>query len=544
MKRIWLLIWVALCLGGALWAALGLQATVESAAAAKVDSMAREEETLAGLKAHAAGQSVEVDGLAYRKSDIDQVMRALGEDLRVQGPFDKELAHNPVRRVVNRTTLIPRPEGWGVLAATNLGVHLRGIAGSQNEAERLGLAIRSAGQLTRGFSNDLAVDGEAFIESDHLEQTLQTIPPLTAAAINSGVLAVARWGGNWVQLDVTKPAEVLRREVLSTGLPPEAWETDLFSEVSRVRSSRDAFLADEEEKQRKGKLAPGHVVMAVRGSEILLRGELGSEKACSLLADAIKVSNPDRILIDELAHSIHRKPENSPKMLASALPRIPPGLLVKSLTVGTPDSGWKSQDLEQLDVENLNTITQEMLPEGLDRRLVLPDLGTCLSWLNSIDGSPMQRGGAKSPAFLMITAVGSHIYLRGAVAEEAVRTQIEAAARRLYSSRELDLAVRLDSTCTPIGQALQTLATLPPPPPLETAGIIAFAFDGEEWRTKPALGRYLEAEGLQQSGLLPDGVSVNLIMPDVLAVSPAVKAHLLSLSKGPPGIPVQSSSQP
>ena len=51
-----------------------------------------------------------------------------------------------------------------MLAATGSAVHLRGFAASDDEANRIGLAVRSSGQLGREFNPDLAVDGEVFIE--------------------------------------------------------------------------------------------------------------------------------------------------------------------------------------------------------------------------------------------------------------------------------------------------------------------------------------------------------------------------------------------
>lgn len=544
MKRIWLLalLWGALCLAGAVWAALGLQGDLGRLAR---EELARQGDVAAGLQVSARGQDLFLSGTTNRQGDMERVAKGMAVHLHLRGPFGAGDRWQPVRRVVNEIAVVPRPEGWGVLAATASAVHLRGVAGSENEANRIGLAVRSSGQLvTKALVNDLAVDGELFIESDQLESTIQSVPALTSEVVKRGLLAVTTWGRKWLELDVTKPAELLRRQVLAEGLPAEAWETDLFAEVERVRDNREDYAARELEKHRLESLAPGHVVMAVRGSQILLRGELGSEQACELLGDAIRVACQDRVVIDELAHSSHRKPEDSPKLLASTVPRLPSGLLAKYLAVGTPDLGWKALDLDALDVENQETLGQAMLPAGLDRRLVLPDVSTGLVWINSIESAPTQRDVTRKPSYFMLAAVGSHVYLRGAVAEEAVRTQVEAAARRLYGSRELDVAVRLDATCLPIGQALQTLSTLPPPPSMDMAGILAFAFNGDEWHVKNMLMRWLEPEELGKSGLVPAGTSMNLLMPDVLAVTPAVKTHLARLSLGPPGIPVQSSSPP
>ena len=76
------------------------------------------------------------------------------------------------------------------------------------------------------------------------------------------------------------------------------------------------------------------------------------------------------------------------------------------------------------------------------------------------------------------------------------------------------------------------------------AGILAFAINGDEWHDKNMLMRWLEPEEQGKSGLVQAGTSINLLMPDLLAVAPAVKTHLARLSLGPPGIPVQSSSPP
>ncbi len=540
MKPIWLLalLWAVLCLGGAVWAALGLQGKLSGVVLAKLTAEGVDTES---LHVAVAGRSVKLTGTANRQSEIDRLIKLTGQELRLPGLFDKGLKLNPVRMVINEIRLVMRPEGWGVLAATGKAVHLRGIAGSEDEANRLELAVRSSGQLGRTFNSDLAVDGEIFLDSDDLETTIQSVPALTSEAVKQGVLAVAIWGKPWKVLEVARPAEVLRREVLALGLPETAWESDLFTEVERVRNAREAYASAEEEKQRMESLAPGHVIMAVRGSQVLLRGELGSQQSCELLVDAIRMAAQDRVVIDELAHSSHRKPEDSPRLLASTVPRLPTGLLTKFIAAGTPSTGWKTLDMDSLDQENQASLTQAMLPDGLDLRLAVPDVMTALSWINSIDAAPIQRDVARMPPYFMLTALGNHVYLRGAVAEEALRTQVEAAARRLYASRELDVDVRLDGACQTIGQALQTLATLPPPPSPETSGFIAFAFGGEEWRRKPVQARLLEPAGLLKSGMLPDGLSVNLFMPDVLAVAPAVKAHLRQLSLGPPGIPVQSS---
>ncbi len=535
------MLWAVLWLGGSVWSAGRLRAQVEHAAAAR---LAQAGEPLQNIRAQASGLTITLTGKASRQSEVERAMKLMQEEVRLPGLLGQAPDFNPVRQVDNEIVLELRSEGWGVLAATPSAVHLRGIAASENEANRISLAVRSAGQLGPAFTSQLTADGEAFIASDQLETTIRSTPPLTSQVVKQGLLAVTTWGREWQVLDISKPAEALRRDIVALGLPADAWDTDLFAEVVRIGDARSDWEAQEEEKQRLASLAPGHVVMALRGDQILLRGELGSEQACQLIADSVRITAKDCIVVDELAHSSHRRPAESPRLLATSLPPLPTGLLAKFIAVGTPDTGWKVLNLNLLEVENPASFTQAMLPAGLDLRLVRPDLATALVWINSIDSAPAQQDGSRITPYFMITAVGSHVYLRGAVAEESVRTQVEAAARRVYAGGELDVDVRLDATCLAIGQALQTLATLPPPPPPDTVGFIAFAFTGDEWHSKPIRPRLLEATGLQQSGLLPEGVSANTIMPDLLAVTPAVRAHLARLSLNPPGIPLQPASPP
>ncbi len=539
--RLLALLWGMLWLGGSFWAASSLRSTMQQHAD---ERLAQAGPLFKDIRPVVSGLSVTLTGKAGRASDLAQAADFMKSDLRIPSFLGSSYAFNPVRSVVNEITLELRPQGWGVLAATSGAVHLRGIAGSAMEANRLGLAVRSAGQLGPGFTSDLEADGERFIESASLETTLQSTPALTDQVKKLGLLAVTTWGRPWQMLDVAKPAETLRQDIQALGLPDDAWETDLYAEVERVRTARADHEADEKESQRLAALAPGHVILALRGEEVLVRGELGSERAAQLLADAIRLAAKDRIVIDELAHSSHRRPDETSRLLATSLPSLPSGMLVKFVAVGTPEAGWKVIEPEALNVEDLSTLTQAMLPTGLDLRLVLPDMKTSLVWLHSIDSTPIDRGGPRHAPWFMLAAVGKHVYLRGAVADEAVRTQVKAAARRLYSGRELDADVRLDASCLSLGQALQTLATLPSPPPVDAPGFIAFAFSGDEWHSQPASLHLLETSGLQASGLLPGGVSTNVLLPDILAVAPAVRSHLARLALNQHGLSPQPLSPP
>jgi hypothetical protein len=143
-------------------------------------------------------------------------------------------------------------------------------------------------------------------------------------------------------------------------------------------------------------------------------------------------------------------------------------------------------------------------------------------------------------AYIFLAFAGHRLLLYGAVPDEALRSQIGSAIRQRYSMLELTNHLRVDPDARAGELPMLTLGALPASPGAETSGLLALARVGEAWRTKPARASLLDATTLAQAGLLPEGMSVNTIMPDVLDAAPIIRAHLqLHERTSPPGIPQQ-----
>ena len=170
----------------------------------------------------------------------------------------------------------------------------------------------------------------------------------------------------------------------------------------------------------------------------------------------------------------------------------------------------------------------------------MPDMLAALAWLNSIDEAPVRLDGAKRMPHILLVASGERVFLRGAVADETTRSQVESAARKLYINRTIDSAIRLDTACAPMNGIMHTTTSFPDLPAVNTTGLIAVAVPGDIWHTKILRIDLLEASNLDRSGVLPEGISIHQIMPDVLDVADTVKAHIAKVNSAPRGIPLQT----
>jgi hypothetical protein len=226
--------------------------------------------------------------------------------------------------------------------------------------------------------------------------------------------------------------------------------------------------------------------------------------------------------------------------LVSTLPKLPPGRLATLLAIGTPQSGWTTLDIDAIDLQDDSTLGGDALPAGLDRRLVLPDVLSTVAWLHSINTKPAPRNPNLRVPHLLLAVIGDRVLVRGVVAAESERTQIETAARQRYDTRALEVAIRLDATCAPTDSILPTIGSLPAAPALNTTGLLAVAIAGETWRTHTLRVDLLDATGLEKSGLVPEDVPLLQLMPDVLAIADLAKAHLGTIQSAPPGIPLQT----
>lgn len=537
MKSWWLplLLWAVLWLAGSFWCAVGLQQDIAKAAQAALFNPEGPR-----LTAEARGRQVVLHGTVHRESDVQLAREKLASELRVPGLLSLGSKINPVESVRSEVEMDLKPEGWGLLVATSRQVRLIGQCGSAFESQRIEGSLAAGTRFTAPMRNDLIVDGDALVESDRLELTTGSPLEIRDENLKQGVIAFARWGSGWQRFDSAQPSEALRQQLLVAGLPAQAWPEGASDEVQRARVAHSHWIAAQQQEKRLAMLPPGHVVLAQRGDTLLLRGELGTPQLCSLILGAVTKASPQRRVVDELVPSVHRRPETDASLLASTVPPMAGGLLSKMLAVGTPASGWRRIDLTTLDIQDEGTFGPDILPLGLDLRLVLPDVLTALTWLHSINHEPFKPSEGKVLPHLLLAAAGDRVFLRGAVAEESVRAQIESAARRLYVGRVVDSSIRLDSACMATNTILQTVTSLPVLPAQNTTGLFGIAVAGQVWQSRPLRAAWLDEAGLAASGLLPLNVSAAQVMPDVLDLASPLAAHLGTVSQAAPGIPLQS----
>lgn len=542
MKRIWLLLllWAFLWLGGSAFCAWNLQTLIQRQA----NAVLAENTSRAGsapLVAQAQGRRVVLKGTLHRESDLKRAVEQVQGQTQLPGTFGLGAQLAPVEHVVvEQVQLQPKPTGWGILAASSQVVRLRGVAGSDFEVQSIAASIRGDASVHELLQNEIASDPQGLIEVEDLQPTLTSALPLTDQDRAACVLAFAKWGTPWVLVNLDQPLETIRRRLLDLGMPSDAWPQGVSSDVEMVRDQHFTWRTNEATRKNLDRQPPGHLVLAVRADTILLRGELGTESICSLVSQTVQHRAEKRRIIDELMHSTRRRPETDARLLASTFPSIPGGLLTKLLAIGTPASGWKLINLATIDIEDESTLGLSEIPAGLDPRLVMPDVLASVAWIHSIDDMPVSRFANMLQPYVLIAGVGEHVYVRGMVAEESTRSQIETASRKLYATRSVDCAIRVDASCAPSFDTPQTLATLPSMPALNTTGILAITTPGRSWKAKPMRSDFLDSDGLTRSNLLPDYVSAAQVMPDLLGISDEIRAHLARVLNGAPGIPLQA----
>lgn len=529
--------WAALWLVGSWWCAVDLEAAIQTGAS-KV--LLQAGIPMKRVEARASGQSVHLVGSVRQPGDVEKAVALISTSLQMPHSLGVQKSASAVRSVTAKLDVDLKPVGWGLLAINGAHVQLVGITSSTAESERLGTQLRRAFSGGSEVRVDLEADPEQVHEADAPTPSADQIEGFDPKALQLGLVAIVRWGGPWKMLDLERPLEKLRQESLTFGLPADLWEERLGGLVRRIQDVRRVALASQREQRRQESLPAGHVVLAVRADTILLKGELGSPQAERILREAVQRAVGTRRLVDELLHDPQRRPESDMRKLVAGMPSLPTGNSARFLAAGTADAGWRVIDLAQIDVEDANSILPGMLPAGSDRRLMIGDVASAAVWIHSISASSNTQPKIKPTAYFFLVLVGHRALLYGAVPDEGLRTQTESGIRQRYPALQLDSQLRVDPHSVAGESPLFTLGTLPAYPGAETSGLLAFALVGEEWRTKAARASLLEAATLAQSGLLPDGFPVNILLPDLLAAAPFIRSHLkLHEQTAPPGIPLQ-----
>ncbi len=529
--------WAALWLAGSWWTASDLEASIQSGA----DHVLQEAgHPFKHVQATAAGITVALTGMVPEAALADKAADLLRSRLQLPHQWLKSQPAGALIHIQTDLRVNEKPTGWGLLAANASSAQLFGITATAEEALRVVQALRPAFSGGPELASHLEVHPSLVIETETPSSPIESAEGFNREALSLGFVAITRWGQPWQILDLSRPFEQARQQGLALGIPASLWDEEIGGVVRGIQEARASALNALMEHRRLSSQPPGHVVLAVRADTVLLKGELGSHQAEKLLREAVTRSIGTRRLVDELLHDSQRRPDDDVRKLATELPPLPSGNTARLLAVGTLEAGWRVIDLEQIDIEDANSILPGMLPNGADRRLMIGDIAAAASWVYSISSSTSAPQPTRPTSYLFLVLVGHRSLLYGAVPDQAMKAQSESAVRKRYPTLELTSKLRVDPYSVAGESPLMTLGSLPPNPGAETSGLLALALLGEEWRTKPARASLLEAGTLAQSGLLPEDFPINVLLPDVLDASPIIRAHLsLHEKSSPPGIPLQ-----
>ncbi|WP_395753851.1 hypothetical protein [Prosthecobacter sp.] len=499
----------ALWLIGALVCLPALERDLQTAAQ---DILARQpvlQKRLGALHVEADGQVLRLNGSVRTPQDSRAIETTVNELVRAPTPLTGMLGRhlNPVSSVHNEIEIVPYPAGWLLLAAQGTQAKLLGSAATADEARDLARSVQESWSTQGGTAEGMpGADAENHDEAANVSATLRAVPGPHAAA----QAYLARIGQHWNELPLSKADEELYEEAHTLGVSEVEWQSQVLPVLKDLRAALKVQQLKQSEEERLAKLPPGYLFIAVRDREIIIRGEVGSEAIKQeLLEDALSTFSPRRVH-DEIRVSEARRPEGDFGPITTAL--LPEGDKTKgkSYFLGLSGGAWKSVDWQ---ITAKEQAWKDELPAGLKARAMQDDSAVLSTWLEGDNSHAPAPSQTLEPAFMALALFGDRAILSGQVAEEAVRSQLIAAARSAYGPRYLVMSddVHVRGDCEPSRGILHTVKCLPPPPAANSAGLFAIAKPGGNWTLIPVTRELVEAGGLAKSGSLPAGIPATII---------------------------------
>ncbi|MFO1482050.1 MAG: hypothetical protein U1F71_01685 [Verrucomicrobiaceae bacterium] len=496
---------------GALMLVPRMQRDLEAAAGRALENQGTLQHRLDHLRLSFEGQQALLRGSVRTIQDRLTVETTVRDLVRAKTPLSGSLGLrlNPVSSVLNEIEVMPNAPGWLLLAANGTNARLFGNAASEFEARDLQRSVQESWSAHGGVGAGDAIpaDDGKLDEAADVSATLRSIPlPQPEARAH-----LARIGQAWRELQLQKSDDSLRAEARAVGVTDTQWDQIVLPALHELRAARRQQVAAAAEHEHQLRLPAGHVFVATRGTQVILRGEVGSESLKqTLLNDALATFAPRRVH-DAIRVSATRRHAGDFGPITTAL--LPKGDAAddKSLFIGFTNESWKVVDWQ---VASDARPWQKLLPGGVDAGLLQNDSAALIDWLQ---GSSASMDGTTSPqlmpSFITLAVFDQKVMISGQVAEEATHAQIIAAARRTYSPRFLVLhdSLHLRSDCRPSNGIQHTLRSLPAPPEKASTGIFAIASPGESWTVIPATPALVEAGGLAESGRLPAGLPASLL---------------------------------
>ncbi|MDZ4405448.1 hypothetical protein [Prosthecobacter sp.] len=486
-----------------------MQRDLEAAAQSTLAQQATLAQRLGRLHLAFDGQQAHLTGSVRTIQDRLTIEAAVRDLVSAPTPLTGCLGQrlNPVSAVINEVEVAPYPPGWLLLAATGIRARLLGTAANDYEARDLAHSVQESWSAKGGMAEGTpGTDGDNHDEVANVSTTLRGVPPPQPTA----QAHLARIGQPWQEMSLSKTDEALLAEARTLGVSESEWRQNVLPVLRELRGTLKQQHLAEAESTRLAGLPPGHLFIAARDSQVILRGEVGSvTMKRAILDEALAVFAPRRVH-DEIRVSPQRRPTGDFGPITTAL--LPSGKEknARSFFLGLGGDAWKPVDWQIAAAEQS---WKKELPAGLAPALLQHDSTTLTGWLQD-DGTHTPAPSLQpEPAVITLALFGSKAVLAGQIAEESVRAQLIAAARQAYGPRILVLSdgVRVRGNCQPASNILHTLKSLPPPPSAGSAGVLAIATPGSTWTHISVTQELIEAGGLAKSTQLPAGIPAGLI---------------------------------
>ncbi len=504
---------------------------MERALAAAAQNALSQQPTLASrlgrLRLDFDGQQAHIAGSVRTAQDRQAIAAAVRDLVRAPTPLTASLGLrlNPVSVVRDDIEITPYPPGWLLLAATGPQARLLGTAATDYEARDLLRSVQESWSSQGGVvAGTLATDAATHDEAASVSRTLRGVPapPQTAQA------HLTQIGQPWQEIPLHLPDDVLLAKAQALGVSTDAWQQQVLPALHELRGTLTQQQLAEAERRRQAGLPPGHLFIASRENEVILRGEVGTAvMKRDILDAALAVFAPHRVH-DEIRVSPQRRPSGEFGLITTAL--LPTGQTAaeRSLFLCFGGTAWQAVDWQ---IASAEQSWRQTHPADLPPALLGDDSATLTDWLNGARAAApaMQL----QPSFISLALFDSKAILSGQIAEEALRAQLIAAARQAYAPHLLvsadDLHVR--GNCQPAtAEVFHTLKSLPPAPAANSAGSFAIATPGSTWQLLPITPALVQAGGMAKSTQLPAGISPGLIEELSATALELLRLRLSSLS--------------
>jgi osmotically-inducible protein OsmY len=521
-----------LWLVGALLLVPQMQRDLDAAAQSVLAGQAALEKRLGRMQLVFDGQQARLTGSVRTPQDRHLVETAVRDLVRVPTPLTGSLGLrlNPVSHVLNEIEVSPYPPGWLLLAATDTRARLLGAAANDYEARDLARGVQADWGAKGGSAEGTPdIDRDNHDEAASVSATLRGMPEprQTAQAF------LARIGQPWKELTLTQTDTELLNEARALGVSDADWQSHVLPALHQLRETFQQQRHARAERERLAGLPPGHLFIAVRDQEVVLRGEVGTPAMKhSILNEALAIFAPRRVH-DEIRVSAQRRPTGDFGPVTTALLPMTPKTGGRSFFLGLSGDAWKPVDW-QITAEEQSW--KKELPAGLQASMLQDDSTALTGWLQGEGSYAPTEPPPTQPAFITLALFDSKAVLSGQVAEESVRARLVAAARRTYGPRILvtsdDLHVR--GGCRPASRIPHTFQSLPKPPVTSSAGLFAIAKPGETWTVIPVTRELVEAGGLAKSSQIPNGIPAGLVEDLSAEAMEQLRMHLARLSPTAP----------